>query len=112
MDCAIATLQTLIACFSWSNLYVDGGVQYNDYEMPRTEWTTPITITGPNAVETISYQSVETERENPYGRLALGYEIALQSVALRIEASHVSSFAADDRGLNSLTFSVRWYPFR
>lgn len=113
MDCALATLHTLIACFSWSGLYIDGGVQFNDYEMPRAEWTTPVTLTGPNVVETISYQSVVTERENPYGRLALGYEVALKSVSVRLEASHVSSFATDDgRGLNALTFSVRWYPFR
>lgn len=107
------SLFALISCFSWSNLYVDGGLQFNDYDMPRTEWTTPITITGPSVVETISYQSLVTERENPYGRLALGYELSFQSVSLRLEASHVSSFVTNDgRGLNALTFGVRWYPFR
>jgi hypothetical protein len=113
MDCAITTLQTLIACFSWSNLYVDGGLQFNDYDTLRPGFTDAVTIDTPSVTETIRYQTAIAERDNPYGRLALGYEIELSSVSLRLEASHVSSFATDDdRGLNAITFGVRWYPFR
>lgn len=109
MDCALTTLHTLIACFSWSNLYVDGGVQFNDYDTLRPGYTEPVTV----GFETISYQTAIPERDNPYGRFALGYEIAFSSVSVRLEASHLSSIASDnDRGLNAIGFSVRWYPFR
>lgn len=110
MDCTIATL---IACFSWSNLYLDGGLQYNDYDTLRPGFTDSVTIATASAVETISYQTAIAERDNPYGRIALGYELAFSSVSLRLEASHLSSLASDDdHGLNAISFSARWYPFR
>lgn len=112
MDCALTTLHTLIACFSWSSLYVDGGLQMNDYDTPRLEWR-QYTNHLPGVTETVRYQTIVSEHENPYGRLALGYEMAFPSVSLRIEAAHLSSIAtSNDRGLNALSFSVRWYPFR
>jgi hypothetical protein len=106
------SLFSLIACFSWSNLYLDGGAQFNDYEMPRQAWTNSVSINGPGVNETISYQTVELERQNPYGRIALGYEIAFPTVSLRLEASHLSSFTAHDKGLNAISINARWYPFR
>lgn len=107
------SLFSLIACFSWSNLYLDGGVQFNDYEMPRSAWTDSVTISGSVVSETISFQTVALERQNPYGRIALGYEIAFPTISLRLEASHLSSFAtSDDKGLNAISLSARWYPFR
>jgi hypothetical protein len=112
MECTLATLHTLIACFSWSNLYVDGGMQFNDYDTPRIEWR-QYTNELPGVSETVRYQEIVAQRENPYGRLALGYEVAFPSVSLRFEASHLSSIAtSNDRGLNAISFSVRWYPFR
>jgi hypothetical protein len=110
MDC---TLATLIACFNLSGLYIDGGLQFNDYDTLRPGYTDSVTINGPGVVETISFQTAIAERDNPYGRIALGYEISFPKVSLRLEASHLSSFASDsDRGLNAISLSARWYPFR
>jgi hypothetical protein len=112
MDGLVCSIHTLIACFNWSNLYLDGGLQYNDYETPRVEWREYVTVL-PSVIETLRVQEIVSERENPYGRIALGYEVSFPSVTLRLEAAHLSSFAtSDDRGLNSVNFSVRWYPFR
>ncbi len=106
MECTIATL---IACFNLSGLYIDGGLQYNDYDTLRLGYTDSVTL----GVETISYQTAIPERDNPYGRLALGYEIPFHNVSLRLEASHLSSLASDsDRGWNAISFNVRWHPFR
>jgi hypothetical protein len=107
------SLFSLIACFSWSNLYLDGGVQYNDYDTLRMGWTDAVTINAPGVTETIRYQTAISERENPYGRIAAGYEISFTSVSLRLEASHLSSLASSkDHGLNAISLSARWYPFR
>lgn len=110
MDC---TLATLIACFNLSGLYLDGGLQFNDYDTLRPGWTDSVTITTPSVTETISYQTLVSERDNPYGRIALGYELRFQSISWRVEASHLSSLASnDDHGLNAISISARWHPFR
>lgn len=111
MDCAITTLHALVACFSWSNLYLDGGISYQDTEYPRLEWATR-TNHGGNAIETVTALETVDEPFNPYGRLSLGYEMRFRSVTLAIEASHQSSFELDDRGINSVSLKARWYPFR
>jgi hypothetical protein len=109
------TLAALLACFSWSGLYIDGGLQYHDSGVERSE-----TITRPLSIH-VPYVDLETEqvsyrqwndRRNPYGALAVGYEIEFRSVSMRLEFSHASSLATgDDRGLNSASFMLRWRPF-
>jgi hypothetical protein len=107
------SLFSLIACFSWSNLYLDGGVQYNDYETLRPGFTDAVTINAPGVNETIRYETLVSEDTNPQGRIALGYEIAFTSISLRLEASHMSSLSSStDRGLNAISINARWYPFR
>lgn len=115
MDCSLAVL---IACFSWANVYVDSGLSVQDsgvyqhfnhavtdqYLNDSGDWiaqTTRRTAWGDHSAA------------NPYGRLALGYEMNFGSLSVRMEASHTSSLRTEsDRGLNALTLSARWYPFR
>ena len=95
MEC---TLATLIACFSWSNLYLDGGVLYNDIRYVEVN---PVTL------ETAAVE------KNPFGRAAIGYELKFRSVEFALEASHTSSLATNsDRGANAIGIRARWYPFR
>lgn len=106
MECTIATL---IACFSWSNLYVDTGLLAQDsgVEDRRAtyEWYDGSYI--------LQRESDSHYAANPYGRLAIGYGFDLRRVSLSLEVAHVSSLAtADDRGVNSLQLRARWYPFR
>ena len=106
------SLFALIACFSWSNFYVDGGLAYQDTSLPHQEWATQ-TLSSSGVVETISIQRTTDEPLNPYGRIAIGYELRFSSVTLSLEGSHISSIATNqDRGINALSIRARWYPFR
>jgi hypothetical protein len=114
MECSIAAL---IACFSWSNLYVDTGLSYQDagiyqsYEEFNSERTVIDGLETNSGWTDAKWQAHKAE--NPYGRLVLGYEINLKPITWRIEASHTSSLAGThDRGINSVTVSARWFPFR
>lgn len=97
MEC---TLATLIACFSWSGLYVDtaisaqdAGIAFDVYD--GRQW------------------SFRDTSQNPYGVFAIGYSISFKSIDLALEASHRSSFALeDDKGVNAVTLRMRWHPFR
>jgi hypothetical protein len=109
MEC---TLATLIACFSWSNLYIDTGLLAQDAEFPHMEQRTH-TYALRSATETVTAPEVVMRAANPYGRFALGYQVELPRVTFSLEVAHVSSLAtADDRGVNSLQLRARWYPFR
>ena len=106
------SLFALIACFSWSNFYVDGGLSFQDSSAPHQEWTTQVTnLSG--VTETIRTQYTTDEPMNPYGRLAFGYQIEFKSVTFSLEATHLSSISSNqDRGINALGIRARWYPFR
>lgn len=109
MECTIAAL---IACFSWSNLYIDGGLQLQDAEVPRSEWRTTVNHGG-NAVETVTSLHSWNDNQNPYGRLSLGYAIELPRITLSLELSHSSSLSTTkDRGVNAVQLRARWFPFR
>lgn len=110
MEC---TLATLIACFSWSNLFIDSGLLYQDAEIPYFYWKDVSPPPGNGVVETAFVSAIGDESQNPYGRLALGYQLDLGNVVMSLELSHVSSLATDaDRGVNSLQLRARWFPFR
>lgn len=49
---------------------------------------------------------------NPYGRLALGYDWRFPKVTFDLQVMHQSSIVAGDRGFESVSLSVRWYPFK
>jgi hypothetical protein len=106
------SLFALLACFNWSNLYFDGGLQYQDIAIQRTEMRASINHGG-NAVETVIAPYSWSDDQNPYALVALGYELRFPSVTWRVEASHLSSIdTGTDRGVNAVTISARWYPFR
>lgn len=111
MECSLAAL---IACFSWSNLYVDGDLSFHD----RGEYFTSreraalLTEQGDLIQEAAQVRTVNKAR-NPYGRLSLGYQIDVAEISWRLDLSHVSSLeTGKDRGVNSISISASWFPFR
>lgn len=114
MEC---TLATLIACFSWSGLYIDTGVSYQDrgdtHVVSNLEQFERRLPNGVIESGTEMVTRVYDVRYNPYGRLALGYQLDFGSLVVSVEASHISSLETDDdRGINSLGIRARWFPFR
>lgn len=112
MDC---TLATLIACFRLSGLYIDSGLSwqdagvYSEFQRYSTERivTNGVVETGATLQRWQDHSAV-----NPYGRLAIGYEVSFPRMTWRIEASHISSLAINtDRGVNAISIGARWYPF-
>lgn len=113
MECSLATL---IACFSWSNLYIDGGLLYQDGGEHYTsrEIASAIVVDGATVTQTDAHSIYsDNTAQNPYGRLSLGYQLDFGNMSWRLEASHISSVdTSEDRGINSLAISARWFPFR
>jgi len=114
MEC---TLATLIACFSWANLYIDGGLSYQDrgdtHVVSNLEQFERRLPNGVIESGTEMVTRVYDVRYNPYGRLALGYQLDFGSLVLSIEGAHRSSLKSDDdRGINSVQLRARWFPFR
>lgn len=106
------SLFALIACFNWSNLYLDTGLSYQDTSLTHQEFDARVNHM-PGVVETVITPYMTDRPLNPYGRLSLGYELRFSTVTLAIEASHTSSLdTGDDRGINAVTLKARWYPFR
>jgi hypothetical protein len=94
MEC---TLAFFLSCFSWSNLYLDGGFIYDDISYVEINPTTLEVASAPR---------------NPFGRAAIGYEMRFKGLTLSLEASHVSSLNTNaDRGVNAISVQARWYPF-
>lgn len=94
----LCSLHALIACFSWSNLYLDGGLVYDDIDYVEIS---PITL------------EIASAPRNPFGRISAGYEIQFASLTIALEAAHTSSLNTNaDRGVNSIGLRARWYPFR
>ncbi len=113
MDALTCTLQTLIACFSWSSLYVDGGLIWQDSATPHLEWVTRSTSTPSGAIETVTALEMIDEPLNPYGNLSIGYELQFRNVTLALEATHTSSLETNsDKGINAIGIKARWYPFK
>lgn len=93
MECSLAAL---IACFSWSNLYIDTSLSYLDVKQ-----------------EYVVRDETRVEYLSPYGGLAIGFSVPIRDVALSLEASHISSITTNhDRGINAISLRARWFPFR
>lgn len=108
MTCSIVAL---IACFSWSGFYVDGAAVVADGGIQRASDT--YEFYG-GKYHLVGAGQFDETASNPYGRFALGYEIELSpQFRAALEISHQSSLdTSKDRGVNSASLSVRWYPFR
>lgn len=52
------------------------------------------------------------EVRNPYGSFALGYDYSWRSFSFDLNIKHQSSIVVSDRGRNSISLDVRWYPFK
>ena len=98
MEC---TLAALVACFSWSGFYIDGGLSIRDVKYAE------VVIHSAYDVDYVA------RSHNPFGRLAFGFDARLSpTLSAAIEVSHESSVrTGNDRGVNSAMFSVRWRPF-
>lgn len=110
MEC---TLAALIACFSWANFYVDGGLAWQDKGMPRTEYREYVYRAEDGYQLALYDDLVVYEKQNPYAIGALGYQISFRSFAVSLEGSHRSSAASGrDDGINTISLRARWFPFR
>jgi hypothetical protein len=106
------SLFALIACFNWSGLYIDAGVEY--YDAPLRSSLTHETLyryDGRNysyggATDAIDHYGTK------YGYAALGYEFGGERLSFNLRLTHNSSFATSkDPGMNAISFGFRWRPF-
>jgi len=112
MEC---TLAALVACFSWSGLYLDVGGGYqqsrsyhiNDYQYE-------FRFTNPGIIETGGFRTHEkTEFEDfGYGRALIGYEISMSNVRLALEGAWTKDLQHGSGTTKSIGLSLRLYPFR
>ena len=71
MECSIVAL---VACFSWSNLYIDGHVTALDKALPHYEWRVTQTNNA-GVIETVGQYALTDRADNPYGGVALGLDL-------------------------------------
>lgn len=111
MEC---TLATLIACLSWSNLYLDAQISYQDRSVPYHEWVSMGTSTSQSGlIESTWLSTISNENENPYLRNAIGLRLPFRSIDVSAECFHDSSMSSDrDRGVNGCAIKAQWFPFR
>lgn len=121
MECALATVQAFISCFSLSNLYLDATTDFIRDRDPRfvesfygeSLYVMPANGNQPflqrNMIREISRN--EREIESPYGRMSLGYEVDLRNVRIDVSAFYQESLAASDRAEVGASVRVRWFPF-
>lgn len=113
MECS---LFALIACFSWSNLYIDNQISYQDRSVPYHYWqaVTPPPSSSTGALESTYYRSaVGEDDQNPYYRGSIGIKIPFRSIDISAEVFHDSSISTGrDRGVNGVALRAQWFPFR
>lgn len=112
----MCTLATLAACFSLGGIYVDTGLDYQDIGVWRTEYHQDFHSEHNGLIEDGGIWKSTNSAQNPYGRLALGYQMDLQfgssKVVLSLEGWHSSSIETKhDRGVNGWTLNARYFPF-
>ena len=119
MSCTFATLA---ACFHLSGFYIDGTLihssmgegrvaesSYTEYEDRRSyngKLMLPVPVT-------YTQRYLDTSAQNPYVRVALGYDVQWSARwATRIDYSHESSIATgQDRGVERISLGLTWRPF-
>lgn len=110
MECSLAAL---IACFSWSNLYLDTQISYQDRAVPYHYWKNISPAPRDGVVETVYLSTISNENDNPYLRNAIGIKLPFRKIDLSAEIFHDSSMSSDtDRGVNGFALRARWFPFR
>lgn len=113
MECS---LFALIACFSWSNLYVDAQISYRDEPVPYHYWKE---IAGPPPGQTGAIESnyflstIGSDNQNPYYRPAIGIRLPFRSIDVSAEAFYESNGSSKtDRGAKGIALRMQWFPFR
>lgn len=119
MECSLAAL---IACFSWSNLYLDTTTDFIRDKEPRfvesvygeSLYVMPVNGSEPFLQRNMIREFDSTERQinSPYGRAALGYELDLRSLRIDVAAFYQESLTVTDRGEVGASIKVKWFPFR
>lgn len=110
MECSIAAL---IACFSWSGLYVDTGFTSMDLSTPRQEWRTFNFTNSSGVHETGGSYVNASDYAKSYGRFAVGYTLDFGSVQLSLEGSQTYGLASESvNRIRAVSVNARWYPFR
>ena len=118
MEC---TLAALLACFSWSNLYLDATTDFirdRDARYVESFYGEPLYVLPVNGSEPYLQRNMireisRTEREidSPYGRASLGYEVDISNWRIDVSAFYQESLAVSDRGEVGGSVRVRWFPF-
>jgi hypothetical protein len=118
MEC---TLAALIACFSWSGLYLDAGADFirdRDPQYVESFYGEDLYVMPANGNEPFLQRNMireigrtEREIESHYGRLSLGYEANIRNWRIDVSAFYQESSAVSDRGERGASVSVRWFPF-
>lgn len=104
MSCALATLA---ACFSLSGFYADAAIQHSNFGEARYYYTSY-----QDSAHDYRYATIDNSPTNPYGRLAIGYDIEFKLATFRLEWSHESSLATSrDRGEERVTIGLTVRPF-
>ena len=112
MECTIAAL---IACFSWSGVYLDSGLSFQDIGTPYQEWRTHVNHTPSGAIETVTQLETLDDPFNPYGWVALGYQLDFRTWTIELSGRYGNASLDEDspgKAIKSLNLGVRWYPFR
>lgn len=119
MECSLAAL---VACFSWSNLYLETNTDFIHERTPRfTEsfYGEDLRVLRADGGESYLQRNMireinRNEREvfSPYGRAALGYELDLRSFRFDFSAFYQESLAISDRGEVGASLKMRWFLFR
>jgi hypothetical protein len=111
MECSI---YALLACFSWSGLYLDGGLSWQDRgEMRVTQYGAADADLSDDVFRSTPYVWTSTEPLNQYGDISIGYEIVIGATTVSAELTHRSSIATGrDDGMNYVRIGLRWHLFR
>lgn len=119
MECSIAVL---IACFSWSNLYLDVTTEvidqperrFTDTYYGESLYVMPINGTEPFLQKNVirEFDSADRLVSNPYVRPAIGYEIDTHNFRIDLSAFYQESARISDKGEVGAALRVRWFPLR
>lgn len=111
-------IESLKDCFGLKGFYLDGALKYSNlgepWEVPRTELVRLYDQSGTNFANfTYTAESVEWRKNNPYGVIVVGYDVAPgKRWVIYFEAGHKSSpTTSRDRGEEFAQLGVQWRPW-
>lgn len=116
MSDLVCSIQALIACFSWSNFYLDAGLSWQSRgDLRVTQIGTYDPDFSDRVHQAVPYYFGTYEAQNPYADASIGYAISPApnlEISLSV-AGHKSSIATGkDWGFNYARLGFRWRPFK